>query len=435
MTVAVVAICCVFVLVNGLFVAAEFAMVAAPKTAVEHRSSRGDRLARRLLDILNSPRDQDRYIATSQLGITIASLGLGMYGEHALAEVVAPHLGIVPFIGAAALSGAIAISILTLLHVVFGEIVPKSVALQHAERVALSAYWPMRVTLFVLYPIVRISNGLAVAFLRLIGVRRQENVHEQFYTPEELQLIVEESQESGALRTESGRLLRELFEFGDLTAAQVMTPRVRLIGIPAGASAAETRQLIAAHRHTRYPIFEGDLDHIIGMVHVKDLLRKLVQNEGVRASDARQMPVVPETAALDDVLTTMQRAHAHMALVIDEHGGTAGLISLEDLFDEVVGDIEEGLTDAPGVMPLADGSARVVGTIRLDELGQYFNVPLEHEEVDSVSGLVLARLGRPPVVGDVVGYGRIQLEVTATSGRGVREVKARLLEARAEDER
>jgi CBS domain containing-hemolysin-like protein len=169
-----------------------------------------------------------------------------------------------------------------------------------------------------------------------------------------------------------------------------MTPRVRLIGIPAGASSAETRQLIAAHRHTRYPIFEGDLDHIIGMVHVKDLLRKLVQNEGVRASDARQMPVVPETAALDDVLTTMQRAHAHMALVIDEHGGTAGLISLEDLFDEVVGDIEEGLTDAPGVMPLADGSARVVGTIRLDELGQYFNVPLEHEEVDSVSGLVLA---------------------------------------------
>jgi CBS domain containing-hemolysin-like protein len=171
------------------------------------------------------------------------------------------------------------------------------------------------------------------------------------------------------------------------------------------------------------------------MVHVKDLLRKLVQNEGVRASDARQMPVVPETAALDDVLTTMQRAHAHMALVIDEHGGTAGLISLEDLFDEVVGDIEEGLTDAPGVMPLADGSARVVGTIRLDELGQYFNVPLEHEEVDSVSGLVLARLGRPPVVGDVVDYGRIQLEVTATSGRGVREVKARLLEAKAQDER
>jgi CBS domain containing-hemolysin-like protein len=435
MTVAVVAICCVFVLVNGLFVAAEFAMVAAPKTAVEHRSGRGDRLAGRLLDILNSPRDQDRYIATSQLGITIASLGLGMYGEHALAEVVAPHLGIVPFIGAAALSGAIALSILTLLHVVFGEIVPKSVALQHAERVALSAYWPMRVTLFVLYPIVRVSNGLAGAFLRLIGVRRQENVRERFHTPEELQLIVEESQESGALRTESGRLLRELFEFGDLTAAQVMTPRVRLIGIPAGASAAETRQLIAVHRHTRYPIFEGDLDHIIGMVHVKDLLRKLVQNEGVRASDARQIPVVPETAALDDVLTTMQRAHAHMALVIDEHGGTAGLISLEDLFDEVVGDIEEGLTDARGVMPLADGSARVVGTIRLDELGQYFNVPLEHEEVDSVSGLVLARLDRPPVVGDVVDYGRIRLEVTATSGRGVREVKARLLEAKGEDER
>src|SRR5262249_41654371 len=156
------------------------------------------------------------------------------------------------------------------------------------------------------------------------------------------------------------------------------------------------------------PVFEGDLDHIVGMVHVKDLLRKLVQHEDMRASDAKQMPVVPETAALDDVLTTMQRAQAHLALVVDEHGGTAGIVSLEDLFEEVVGDIEEGLRGAPGLLPLADGSVRVAGTARLDEVGQYFDLPLEHEEVDSVSGLVLAELDRPAVVGDVVDYGRIQ---------------------------
>jgi len=429
MTVVVFLICFGLILVNGLFVAAEFALIGAPKTAIEHRASQGDRLASRLLDILNSPQNQDHYVATSQLGITIASLALGMYGEHALAQVLAPHLGVIPFIGAAALSTALALIILTLLHVVFGEIVPKSVALQHAERASVAAFLPMRFALLTLYPFVRASNAIALACLRVFGVRRQENVEEQFYTPEELQLIVEESEESGVLKAESGRLLRELFEFGDLTAGQVMTPRVRLTGIPAGASAGETRQIVATHRHTRYPVFEGDLDHIVGMVHVKDLLRKLVHNEGMRASDAKQIPVVPETAALDDVLTTMQRAQAHLALVVDEHGGTAGIVSLEDLFEEVVGDIDEGLLGAPGLLPLADGSVRVAGTARLDEVGQYFDVPLEHEEVDSVSGLVLAELDRPAAVGDVVDYGRIQFEVTATSGHGVREVRARLIQA------
>jgi CBS domain containing-hemolysin-like protein len=136
------------------------------------------------------------------------------------------------------------------------------------------------------------------------------------------------------------------------------------------------------------------------------------------------MPFVPDTAPLDDVLATMQRAHAHMAVVIDEHGGTAGLVSIEDLLEEVVGEIDEGIPEAPPLLPAADGSVRAAGTLRLDELGQHFHIDLEHEDVDSVSGLVLARLGRPPVVGDVVDYGRLRLEVTATAGRGVREVRA-----------
>ena len=429
MTIAgVIAFCFAFVVLNALFVAAEFALIGAPKTAIAHQAGRGDRLAARLLEILESAQQQDRYIATSQLGITVVSLGLGMYGEHILAGLVRPHLGTIPIVGAAALSGALALGILTLLHIVFGEIVPKSVALQHSERVARVAYWPMRITLIVLYPLIRLFSGLAAGCLRLLGVRRQEDVRDQSYTPEELQLIVEDSERGGALRADSSRLLRELFEFGDLTAGQVMMPRVRVVGIPVGASAAEVRELIAASGHTRYPVFARDLDHIVGMLHVKDLLRRLVRDEPVAASDVRPIPVVPETAALDDVLTTMQRTHAHVAVVIDEHGGTAGLVSLEDLFEEVVGDIDEGVSGSPGLVPLPDGSVRVAGTVRLDELGQHFNLELEHEDVDSVSGLVLARLDRPPVVGDVVEYGRIRLEVTGTSGHGVREVRARLVE-------
>jgi CBS domain containing-hemolysin-like protein len=287
--------------------------------------------------------------------------------------------------------------------------------------------WPLRLTLVLLYPIVRISNGIALVALRLVGIRRSQNAHEQIYTPEELQLIVEESERGGALRRDSSRIVRELFEFGDLTAAQVMVPRVRVAGIPVGATAGDLRRIVVSHRRTRYAVYEGDLDHIIGMVHVKDLLRPLTQGGSLRADDARRIPVVPETASLDDVLATMQRSQAHMAIVIDEHGGTAGIVGLEDVFEEVVGEIDEGVPAAPSLIADEDGTVRAAGTVRLDELGQHFNVDLEHEDVDSVSGLVLARLGRPPVKGDRVDYGRLRLDVTATSGRGVREVRASLL--------
>jgi len=417
------------ILANALFVAAEFALIASPKPSLEQRAARGDRFAKRILRTVTSPVHQDRYIAASQLGITLASLGLGMYGEHTLAHLIEPWFGAVPFLGEAALATAFALAFLTVGHIVIGEMVPKGLALQHPIAVGRFTDWPMRITTVVLYPFVWLSNRVALLVLRAIGITRQKNVHEQLYTPEELQLIVEESERGGALRTESSRILRELFEFGDLTAAQVMVPRVRVVGIPIGATASDLRQVILTHRRTRYPVFDGDLDHVVGMLHVKDLLRRVMGDERVSASDVRRIPVVPETAAVDDVLTTMQRAQAHLAVVIDEHGGTAGIVGLEDLFEEVVGEIDEGVPVAPAIVPLEGGAVRAAGTVRLDELGQHFNIDLEHEDVESVSGLVLARLGRPPNVGDVVDYDRIRLEVTATSGRGVKEVRASVIAA------
>ena len=424
---AVVLLCLGLVLLNAAFVAAEFALLSAPRATIEHRAAGGDRLARRLLKILESPQQQDRYIATSQIGISAVSLALGMYGEHEIAALIRPALGDMPAAGAAALATGLALVVLTLVHIVFGEMVPKTVALQRAELTGRLAFWPMQILLVVLYPVVRLLAAIAALCLRLIGVRRQTNVHEQVHTPEELQLIVQESAEEGAIRADAGRLLRELFEFGDLTAGQVMVPRVRVVGLPIGATPADIRRLLGKRRHTRYPVFDKDLDHIAGMLHVKDLLRRLTANEPITAADVRQMPVVPETSTLDDVLATMERSRAHMAVVIDEHGGTAGLVSLEDLFEEVVGELDEGAPAAPALAPQPDGSVLAAGTVRLDELGQHFNIELEHEEVDSVSGLVLARLDRPPVVGDVVAYGRIRLAVTAITGHGVREVRATLL--------
>lgn len=417
-------------LANALFVAAEFAIVAVPRTAVEHRASQGGPLSARLLALLVSARARDRFIATAQLGITVASLGLGMYGEHSLALWLEPRLaflGSADVISAHAAASGLAIAALTYLHIFLGEMIPKALALSHAETTARAVFWPMRGLLLVFYPFVVALDALGAAVLRLVGIRRQTHTREESYSPEELQMIVEDSEAGGALSTAAGKLVRELFEFGDLTAGEVMVPRVRVVGIPIGASPTDIRRLVLSHRHTRYPVFDGDLDHIVGMLHVKDLLRRLILDEHISATDVRTMPVVPETASLDSVLETMQRGHAHMAIVIDEHGGTAGVLSLEDLAEEVVGEIDEGVPQAPNFVRTGDTSARVSGMLRLDELGQEFGVELQHDEVDSVSGLVMAVVDRPPHVGDVVEYGQFRFTVTAVTGHGAREVQVHFL--------
>jgi CBS domain containing-hemolysin-like protein len=425
----VILIVALLLLANALFVAAEFAIVAVPRTAVEHRASQGEGLSRRLLALLSSSRQRDRFIATAQLGITVASLGLGMYGEHTLAVWLEPRLdrliGGADWLTANTAASIVAISALTYLHIFLGEMIPKALALSRAEGTARVVFWPMRVLLLTFYPVVIFLDGVGAAFLRLVGVSRQTNTHEESYSPEELQLIVEESAAGGALRAESGRLVRELFEFGDLTAGEVMVPRVRVVGIPVGASPADVRRLLLTQRHTRYPVYDGDLDHIVGMLHVKDLLRRLILDERIGAADVRPLPVVPETSSLDAVLTTMQQAHAHMAVVIDEHGGTAGVLSLEDLAEEVVGEIDEGAPQTPGLVAQPDGSVIASGTIRLDELGQHFGVELQHDEVDSVSGLVMALLDRPPIAGDEVEFDHFVFTVVTVSGHGAKAVLVR----------
>jgi CBS domain containing-hemolysin-like protein len=412
------------IVLNGLFVAAEFAIVGAPRASIDARAARGNRLARAVQDVLRDPTRQDRYIATAQLGITVASLGLVLYGEHVLADGIYAQIhfaGAPAWLASHGLASVIAIAVLTYFHIVVGEMVPKSLALQQAETMALWVTPPMLWIKTLVYPLVVGLNGIGNWLLRLLGVNRQAQNAEQYYTPEELQLIVQESEELGAIRAESGQMLQVLFDFANLTAAEVMVPRVRITGLPLGSSPARIRELLGRSPHTRYPVIEHDLDHIVGMIHIKDVLRLLLRNEPIGQAHARPLPLVPETAPIDTVLATMRREHTQMVVVLDEHGGTAGIVTLEDLFEEVVGDIDAGPGSAPQPYRDRDGSLRVPGTLRLDELGREFDLELEHEDVDSVSGLVLTLLGRPPQVGDTVRYDRLSLTVTAVKGRGVEE--------------
>jgi CBS domain containing-hemolysin-like protein len=414
----------VLVLLNALFVAAEFAIVGAPRAAIDSLAASGSRTARGVQRILRDPKLQDRFIATAQLGITVASLGLGMYGEHEIADRMAPLLeraGLGEWIAVHAVSSVIAVALLTYLHIVLGEMVPKSIALQYAERSALWICGPMRWVQRLVFPFVVALNGIGNGLLRLIGVHREVSAHEQYYTPEELQFIVEESEERGVIRGESGRMMLELFEFGDLTAAGVMVPRVAVIGLPIDATSDELRDVMAESPHTRYPVYEQDLDHVLGMVHIKEVLRALMRGAPLSSAPLRPMPVVPETAPLDDVIAVMRRDASQMVVVIDEHGGTAGTLTLADLFEEVVGEIAESATEVPDIRREEDGRLRVLGAVRLTEVGERFDLDLEHGDVESISGLVLMLLGRPPKVGDTVDFGRVHIEVTAIRGRGVEE--------------
>ena len=412
------------ILLNGIFVAAEFAIVGAPRAAIERRAASGSKKARRVLAILEDPRQQDRYIATAQLGITVASLGLGMYGEHVLADALY-HLfggsGLPQWLVSHGVASVLAVAILTYFHIVVGEMVPKSVALQRAEQVVLWITPPMLWIRNALYPFVVSLNAIGNRLLKVFGVSRQAQNTEQYYTSEELQIVVQESEDLGALRAESGQMLQELFEFGGLTAGEVMVPRVRLTGIPLGTTPDQIRELLSQAPHTRYPVYERDLDHILGMVHIKDLLRLLLRDESISRAHVRPVPLLPETAELDTVLSTMRHERTQMVIVLDEHGGTAGAVTLQDLFEEVVGDIEEGPGGPPQIYRDSLGRLRVPGTMRIDELGQQFDLELEHEDVDSVSGLILTLLGRPPRPGDTMRYERLQFEVTAVKGHGVEE--------------
>ena len=412
------------ILLNGIFVAAEFAIVGAPRAAIDRRAADGNRLARIVQRVLDDPRQQDRYIATAQLGITAASLGLGMYGEHVVADAIYRALGgkgLPAWLASNGVASTLAVAILTYFHIVVGEMVPKSVALQRAEQMVLWITPPMIWTRNALYPFVVTLNAVGNMVLKLFGVNRQAQTQEQYDTSEELQLVVQESEDLGAIRAESGQMLQELFEFGDLTAAEAMVPRVRVVGVELGIVPAGIRALLSETPHTRFPVYERDLDHIAGMVHIKDLLRALLRNEAIQRPHVRPLPLVPETAALDAVLTTMRRERSQMCVVIDEHGGTSGVVTLQDLFEEVVGEIDEGPVRPPDVYRDRQGRLHVPGTMRVDELGQRFDLDLEHEDVDSVSGIVLMLLGRPPVLGDTVHYERLEIQVTAVKGHGVDE--------------
>ena len=424
------------ILLTALFVAAEFAIISASRPALEEATAHGSRRAARVLHILRDRRRKDRYIATAQLGITFASLGLGMYGEHQLATALEEPLarvGIISSTSVHTVSSVIAIGLLTYVHIVLGEMIPKTLALQHPVTTAIRVNSLIRFLNALLLPVVLLMNALGTLFLRMIGMRR--SIEHEAPTQEYLRYVVEESVAEGQLDEDAGEVLTELFDFGDLTAAEVMTPRVKIVAIERGASAEELRAVLRGKRHTRYPVYEESIDHIIGFVLIRDLLDVLLEERPLPDEIIRELPYFPETSRLDHVLSLMRGEKKQIGVVIDEYGGTAGIVTIEDLFEEVVGEIADGQASR---LPIEwyGSKLRALGSARLDEIGDELDRPeLEHDEVDTVSGLVLYVLDRPPEVGEVIEWEGLAIRVLSVEGHGVREAEIeRLYESPPEAE-
>lgn len=419
----VVTICLLLILMNGVCVAAEFGIATASRTIFEARMQTGGKRARVIIGILSDPARLDRYLATAQIGITIASVGLGMYGEHRLAEIFLPlfeRFGSNAHIGAHGLASGLALILLTYFHIALGEMIPKAIALQHPEPITEWLVLPILALKYTFFPLVYGLNWAGIATLRLFGIHREFGL-EHYRSSEDLAIVIDESHGGGELGNESSRILKDLLEFGDLTAGEVMVPRVNVVGVPLGMPAERCRELFRTSCHTRYPVYEGTIDRIIGMVHLKDLLKLVRDKRNLDQDLVHPVAFLPESASLDKVLASMHRGEGQMVAVLDEHGGTAGIVTYEDLFEEVVGEIDEGTEKATIIQD--DGHLHALGTARVEEIGEVLEIPLSSDEVDTVNGLILMLLEKPPAVGDAVIHQGVKFEVQEVDRRRVKRCR------------
>jgi CBS domain containing-hemolysin-like protein len=413
----------VLVFANGFFVAAEFAIVSVRKTRVDQLIAEGHRGARVVRRAVTDP---DSYIAATQLGITMASLGLGWIGEPALASLIEPVFRFLPTPLAATTSHSIAVAIafaiVTALHIVFGELAPKTIALERAEATALLVVKPTELFMKLFWPFIRVLNGAGQAVVRMLGLRSKGG-HAMVHSEEELKMLVTASQEAGVLEEDEEQMLHRVFGFGDLTAGQIMTPRTEIVAIAADAPKDALIEVLAEGRHTRLPVYRTDLDDVIGFLYVTDLLRTLASAGTVDAGGlAREALTVPETIAADALLAEMRRRRVREAIVIDEYGGTAGVVTFESLMERIIGDTGGEFGGSAKIVVRTDGSADIDGLSLVGDVNTQFGLHIDETAYTTIGGYVLGRLGRRARVGDTIEIEGRRMRVEQLDGLRVARV-------------
>ena len=416
----------VLLLLNGYFVAAEFALVRSRRTRLESMVRSGDGMARL---VLKATSNLARMLSASQLGITLASLALGALTEETLSDYFSHLVTRLPFpielSVRVALGSVFAIAFVTYFHVVFGELAPRSVALTYPERVARWLVPPLFVFEFMMRPFAITLSKSSEMVLRAFGQKPQP-LEESLHSPDELRILVEQSEESGVLETTDATLLEGVFEFSEKNAREVMTPRTNIDALSLDATLEETLALVEESGRSRYPVYDETIDNIVGLILAKDLIpvlhrvRRADEPAFVLASIMRPVHVVPGSREVEEVLADFKRLKEHMAIVLDEYGGTAGLVTMEDLLEEIVGEILDEYDEQPEQTEREGADLVIVpGNTNVGELNERFGLNVPDDNYTTVGGFVFGALGRLPLVGDRVTAGGAVFTVREMDGRRI----------------
>jgi magnesium and cobalt exporter, CNNM family len=408
------------VLGNGFFVVAEYSLVTARRALLQERAREGKRGAAIALRLMQEP---VRFISTLQIGITIFSILLGAIGEPLLAHFFDPLLP-------RTISFLLSFSILTYLGLVVGELVPKALALAHSERIAMLVSGSVDLMQRLAHPVVLVLQGSAKGILRLFGMR-QASVGMVVRSEEEIRLMLAEAEETGVIEEAEEEMIYKVFDFAEKEVHDVMVPRPEVVGVPVDLPAQECLASVIDSPFTRYPAYRESLDEIVGVLHVRDLFSALYANgiDNVRIEDLlRPAYFVPETKDLGPLLTEFRRTNQHMAIVVDEYGSTHGIVTLEDLLEEIVGEIEDEY-DMPddSVQQIDDHTVRVDGTFPIDDFNERFRRELPQEDYHTLAGFVFGELGRAPEAGDEVVWDGVRFQVVETDGPRIEQLEIEFL--------
>lgn len=416
---------------NAFYVAAEYAAVLARKTRIAQMAGAGNRLAKILLPIIEDGKSLDNYIAVTQVGITVSSLVLGAYGQSTVATALAPllaNLGNLAQPVALSISVTGVLIVLTTLQMVLGELVPKSAALQYPEKIALTTVIPMKWSNVIFKPLIWLFNGSGNLILKLMGIDFSKG-HAYIHSPEEIELLVTESHEGGLLDDEAQQMLRNAFRLRELTARQVMVPRTRLVAAPIDSTVSDLISKACQEGYTRIPVYQTTIDDIVGFIHIKDLFKLHLAGKQDPGEIVREVVHVPETLPIADVWATLNNKRQYIAIVFDEYGGTAGLITFEDLIEEIFGELQDEFdTELPLVSADKEGRIYLRGDLLVQDVNEYLGLNLPENEADTLGGLVFSELGRVPVVHDevVIGQPGVTIRVEAMEALSVSEVSLQL---------
>lgn len=422
-----IAIVLLLILVNGLFAMSEIAVVSARRIRLERMARDGNRGAQAALDLVDTP---NRFLSTVQVGITLVGIFAGAFGGATISEKLAVPLRQVPVLGpyAGGVSLALVVGIITFLSVVIGELVPKRIALQSAERIASTVARPMQLLSSIATPVVRMLSLSTEAVLQILGIEAQPQAA---VTEEEIRVLVEQGAQAGMIEEVEKDMVESIFRLDDRTLEAMMTPRLEIVWLDANASPEENRRLIEASTFSRFPVCDGDLDHVLGIAHSKDLLSLCLEGESLQITGVMRPPLfVPETVHALRALERFKQSGIHMALLIDEYGGIEGLVTLFDILEAIVGDIPTlGEVTEPGVVEREDGSWLVDGLLPVDEFMTFFDIKTMPSEgsYQTVGGFMVLMLGSVPVAGEYFEWHDMRFEVADMDGNRVDKVLLSLL--------